>query len=166
MKNLIDQITYNRWANFCLIEATSELDMERFTQNLISSFPSIQQTWVHILWAEELWLERWQGHSFVEELNPNNYPTSDHIKQKMENLSKSQIQLLNRYQSGDENKKISYENFQGEKWAYTLQQMVQHMTMHSAYHRGQLVTLLRQLGMKPPNTDYLMFIDSKSNADL
>lgn len=111
MKSLIDQITYNRWANLCLIEATSELDMERFSLNLTSSFPSIQLTWVHIIWAEELWLERWQGRSFVGESDPNNYPTSDHIKQKIETLSTSQIQFLNGCEPVDKSNKISYKNF-------------------------------------------------------
>jgi len=40
-----------------------------------------------------------------------------------------------------------------------LMQMVQHMTLHSAFHRGQMVTLFRQLGVSPLNTDYLMFVD-------
>jgi uncharacterized damage-inducible protein DinB len=160
MKILIDQIRYNRWANFRLIDTASELDLERFTMTIISSFPSVQQTFVHIIWAEELWLERWQGRSFVRELDSKDYPTSDHIKQKIEDLSAIQIKFLKSLRPGDKDRKISYENFQGENWAYKLRQMVQHLILHSAYHRGQLVTLFRQLKVNPPGTDYLLFIDS------
>jgi len=161
MKNLLDQLTYNRWANLRLINVAAELDADDYKKTITSSFPSLQQTFVHILWAEELWLNRWQGRSFVRKLDPNDYPTIDYIKHKIEDLSAVQIQFINDLNPEDENQKISYKNFQGEKMTYTLRQMVQHMTMHSAYHRGQLVTFFRQLGVKPLSTDYLVYIDGK-----
>jgi uncharacterized damage-inducible protein DinB len=34
-----------------------------------------------------------------------------------------------------------------------------HLTNHSCYHRGQVVTLLRQLGQCPPATDFLVYLD-------
>ena len=37
--------------------------------------------------------------------------------------------------------------------------MIQHMVIHSVYHRGQIATMLRQLNMKPPGLDYLIYID-------
>jgi uncharacterized damage-inducible protein DinB len=54
---------------------------------------------------------------------------------------------------------VSYENLQGERWEYSLAHMMQHLVNHSSYHRGQVVTLLRQLGQTPPTTDFLVFID-------
>jgi len=161
MKVLIDQIMYNQWANLRLLDRSAELDPKSFKINMDSSFPSVQKTWIHIIWAEELWLNRWQGLSFVSGLNPQDYPNIESIKEKLEELSVKHIQFLKNLESGDEDKNIGYENFQGEKWIYSLRQMVQHMTIHSAYHRGQLVTLLRQLGVKPPCTDYLIYIDDK-----
>jgi len=162
MTNLLDQLTYNRWANLRLIDVTTELDGAKFTKTIMSSFPSVQQTWTHIIWAEELWLNRWQGRSFVRKLDPNDYPTIVQIKQKIEDLSAAQIQFINDLNPEDENQKISYKNFHGEKMTYTLRQMVQHKTMHSAYHRGQLVTFFRQLGVKPLSTDYLVYIDDNN----
>jgi len=165
MKILIEQITYNHWANLRLINAAAKLSVEGFSLNVASSFPSVQQTFVHILWEEELWLERWQGRSFIPTLDWKKYPTLQIIQKKIEDLYTNQIQFLKGLNPATEDQKMSYLDFQGEKWEYRLQQMVQHLIIHSAYHRGQLVTLLRQLGIKPLATDYLLFIDNKFETE-
>jgi uncharacterized damage-inducible protein DinB len=164
MTHLIDQIQYNYWANVRLIKAAVELDIENQSKYILSSFPSIKETFIHILWAEELWLERWKGRSFVPALASNKYETLNTIQNDMEDLYDRQIQFLKSLSLEDEVKKVSYLNFQNERWEYSLQQMIQHLLFHSVYHRGQLVTMLRQLGIKPPSTDYLVFIDDKAET--
>jgi uncharacterized damage-inducible protein DinB len=55
--------------------------------------------------------------------------------------------------------RIAYVNLQGQRWEYALVHMMQHVVNHSSYHRGQVVTLLRQMGRTPPATDFLLFFD-------
>ena len=57
---------------------------------------------------------------------------------------------------------ISYINTRGVRWTYPLRQMMQHVVNHSTYHRGQVITMLRQLGAEPVATDLLLFQDAKS----
>ncbi len=54
---------YNRWANERLFSALEKLNERQFTAAIQSSFPSIRETVFHILFAEWLWLKRWQGTS-------------------------------------------------------------------------------------------------------
>ena len=54
---------YNRWANERLFSALDKLNERQFTAAIQSSFPSIRETVFHILFAEWLWLKRWQGTS-------------------------------------------------------------------------------------------------------
>lgn len=161
MKDLIDLITYDYWANTRLVDTASEINPQNFTKKIISSFPSVQETFLHIIWAEELWLMRWQGRSFVTELDPREYQTLETIKIKLDALHKDQILYFRNLNSDDKDLRVSYLNFTDERWEYRLEQMVQHLILHSAYHRGQLATLFRQLSVNPPNTDYLMFVDRK-----
>ena len=56
---------------------------------------------------------------------------------------------------------ISYENLKGEQWEYSLGHMLQHVVNHSTYHRGQIVTMLRQLGAGATSTDFLLYFDSQ-----
>ena len=46
---------------------------------------------------------------------------------------------------------------QGGQFADPYWQMIQHVVDHSSYHRGQIVTMLRQLGATPPNTGMIRF---------
>jgi uncharacterized damage-inducible protein DinB len=164
MNALLEQLNYDCWANLRLIDALKELDPQSFRQKIASSFPSVHQTLVHILWAEELWLERWQGRSFVPSLDPEDFPSLQIVRTKLLDIHAKQLQFLTGLPAGAADQVVGYVNFRGQRWEYTLRQMVQHLTMHSAYHRGQLATLLRQLGPIPPSTDYLVFVDSKSVA--
>src|SRR5271165_4700022 len=54
---------YNHWANERLFSALEKLSDHQFTEAVPSSFPSIRETVFHILFAEWLWLKRWQGTS-------------------------------------------------------------------------------------------------------
>ncbi|MHA2153514.1 MAG: DinB family protein, partial [Candidatus Thorarchaeota archaeon] len=94
MKTLIDELSYNRWANLRLIETSVELDTKRFMQRVESSFPSVQKTWIHIIWAEELWYERWNSRSFITEYSSDDFPTVESIRNKIEVLSANQLQYI------------------------------------------------------------------------
>jgi uncharacterized damage-inducible protein DinB len=45
----------------------------------------------------------------------------------------------------------------GGEYVHTFRQMFRHFINHSSYHRGQIVTLLRQLGTSPPTTDLIRY---------
>jgi len=164
MELLLEQLKYNQWAVHHYIRAAEQLDLAQLKRNLNSSFSSIQETLGHMLWVEELWFERWQGHSFTRPFNPANYTTLEFVSQHLKEIHAKQIHLLESYDTDAKNQRISYVNFQGETWVYSLAQMVHHLMFHSAYHRGQIATMLRQLGKVPPKTDYLVFIDEQSNS--
>jgi uncharacterized damage-inducible protein DinB len=164
MKLLLEQLKYNQWAVHHYIKAAEQLDSEQLKRNLNSSFSSIHETLGHMVWVEELWFERWQGHVFTKTFNSANYPTLEFVNQQLMEIHAKQIHLLENFEPGTENRRIRYVNFQGKIWEYSFAQMVQHLMFHSAYHRGQLATMLRQLGKVPPKTDYLVFIDEQSSV--
>ncbi|HVO73595.1 MAG TPA: DinB family protein [Ignavibacteriaceae bacterium] len=166
MKLLLEQIKYNQWAVRQYINILHKLDSEQFKRSMNSSFSSIHETLGHMLWVEELWYERWQGHQVTNLFDPLNIPPLETLKNRFTEIYIKQIQLLESYPSGSENQTISYVNFQGKRWEYSLSQLVQHLMFHSAYHRGQIATMLRQIGKVPPKTDYLIFIDEQSSASV
>ena len=50
------------------------------------------------------------------------------------------------------NRVIQYETTGGERVASVFWQMLQHVVNHASYHRGQVTTMLRQLGAAPPKS--------------
>jgi uncharacterized damage-inducible protein DinB len=51
--------------------------------------------------------------------------------------------------------KISYKNSKGEPWSSTVEDVLTHVTLHSAYHRGQIASLMRASGQAPASTDFI-----------
>lgn len=150
---------YNRWANGETVAAVSHLDPGAFTRALGNSFASVRDTLVHILGAEWIWLERWNGRSPRALLSPAEFPDLPSITQKWKQIEEGQNALLRALRPSDLDKTISYVNPKGETWTYPLGQQLVHVVNHSTYHRGQITTLLRQLSAQPAGTDFLSYYD-------
>ena len=162
LQPLAEQIAYTRWANQLILDAAEKLSAEQFVRPMGSSFASVRDTLVHAMWAEWIWLERWEGRSPREVFAPEDFPTPAGIRERWADIEARRERLVGGLASGDDERRISYVNRRGERWEYTLGQMMQHVVVHSAYHRGQVVTLLRQLGAAAPATDYLVFWDTRT----
>ena len=164
MMPLVPHVNYDRWANLELVRAASRLDQPTFSRIVGGSFPSVHQTFVHLLWAESLWLERWRGGSFEATLDPRAFPTAESLREALEAVHARQLSFLTSLPPSAADQVITYVNFQGQTWAYPLRDMVQHLIVHSAFHRGQVASLLRHLGAVPPHTDYLVYLDTLPDA--
>ena len=159
----IDEIrtlnTFNRWATNRLLGAAALLSPADLTRDLGTSHGSVRGTLVHILWAEWIWLQRWRGESPKRVFAQDEYPGVDAIESRWRDVERDQQDFIAALTDDRLNARLSYENLQGQRWEYSLAHMMQHVVNHSSYHRGQVVTLLRQLGQTPPGTDFLVFFD-------
>jgi len=50
---------------------------------------------------------------------------------------------------------VSYTNSKGESWTNTVEEILTHLVIHSAYHRGQIASDVRAAGQTPAYTDYI-----------
>ncbi|CAN5217072.1 DinB family protein [soil metagenome] len=148
---------YNVWANNIVCSWLEQITDEQWKQEVISSFNSIQETVLHIISAEKAWLQRFKKEK-VEWLQFN-YKGSkeEHIA-----LWKKTSAELKAYVEGfDENNllvKLDYKRLNGEEKSTAFYAMFAHVFNHSTYHRGQLVTMLRQVGFTGvTSTDLLGF---------
>jgi uncharacterized damage-inducible protein DinB len=153
--------SYNRWANAKTLMVASRLDNEAFARELSNSFSSVRDTLVHILGAEWIWLERWNGRSPRALLSTAELPTLAAITERWRQVEDGQNSFLQRLRESDLSTSISYVNPRGETWSYPLGQQMLHVVNHSTYHRGQVTTLLRQLGAEPVSTDLLLYYDEQ-----
>jgi uncharacterized damage-inducible protein DinB len=154
---------YNRWANARLLDDASKLTPEQYSRDLQSSHRSVRDTFAHILAGEWIWLERWKGVSPNALLSPSEFPTVESLETRWAVVEGDYTEFLNGVTDGSLAKVIAYTNTRGEEWAYPLGQMLQHVMNHSSYHRGQVTTMLRQLGAEVNPVDLLVFMDVKRN---
>jgi uncharacterized damage-inducible protein DinB len=157
--DILIQFEFNRWANARLLEAVNVLTTEQFQRELGSSYLSIRDTLTHILAAEEVWLMRWKGISPKSMLDAAHFPDVKSLKSKWDEVEMDQWNFLSKISDESLVEAVEYQNFKDETWEYQLWQMIHQMVSHSTYHRGQVITMLRQQGATPVELDFLVFID-------
>ncbi len=151
---------YNHWANQRVLASVASLSSEQFTRSMGNSFGSVRDTLAHILGAEWIWLERWLERSHKALLPAADFPTVDTLRTRWETVEQDRNRFLQTLTPERLQQSLSYINLRGETSAYPLWQQMMHVINHSTYHRGQITTLLRQLGAEPQNTDFLRYYDA------
>lgn len=150
---------YNRWANDRVLSTVAELTGDEFTRMFPVNFGSIQGTMAHILGVERLYLQRWNG-IFPRSLpKATEFPDVERLRSYWQSVLSGQDTFLGNLTEGKLEQRFTYVNLVGETFGYPLVDMMQHMVNHSTYHRGQVASLLRMLGKKPVETDYLLYLD-------
>ncbi len=151
---------YNAWASHRVLEACAALTDEQFTRDLGSSFRSARDTLVHIMEVEWLWLERWHGHSPAGLAPPEQFPNLARIRTRWTEIERDLLGFVAGLSPADVERVIEYRNLRGNRFSYPLKSMLQHLVNHGTYHRGQVTTMLRQLGAQPRPTDFLRYFDA------
>jgi uncharacterized damage-inducible protein DinB len=148
---------YDAWANGRAFDAVSALPEEQQGHSIASSFPSVAGTLAHIVGAEWVWLRRWQGES------PSGYPDwvatpmlAD-LRARLTAVEQERDAFVAGLSEADLGRVVSYRTLSGQAFEDPLNNLMRHVVNHSTYHRGQVATQLRQLGLKPPSTDLIVF---------
>jgi uncharacterized damage-inducible protein DinB len=150
-------LAFNTWANRKILGAAGALTQEQFTQQIVSSFCSVQETLQHVAAAEWAWMERVQGRS------PAKMPAVPEIRdlKTLESLWSPLWSLMEDYGRGLTQERLDevldYKTFSFGEARSPRWQMLRHMVNHGTYHRGQVITMLRQLGAKSVGTDMILF---------
>ena len=150
---------YNRWANARSLEAASRVSPEDFTREIGGSFASLRGTLAHMYGAEWIWLERLRGTSPASLPFSLDFPDVATIRKRWLDVEREQREFLDFLDADRLSQVISYVNLKGESFAYPVGRLLHHIVNHSTYHRGQIATLLRQLGATPISTDMLLYDD-------
>ena len=151
---------YGRWASELTLASVAELDAKQFVQSVGGSFGSVHGTLVHLYGADWVWLERWQGRSPRALPTGQDASTLDAIARMWREVQQKQMDFVEALAPERMAQPLSYVNFKGETFKYPLGETLIHVANHGTYHRGQVATLLRQLGKTPASTDYLRYLDA------
>lgn len=151
---------YNRWANHRVLESVDVLSPEEFNRDLESSFRSIRDTLAHILISEWLWLTRWHGSSpsRVDLPDFDEFASLEKMRERWGDVEAEYELFIDTLTEAQLQNDLSYKNTRGEPFSHPLWQQMCHVPNHSSYHRGQVTTMLRQLGKTPTNTDFIVFL--------
>jgi uncharacterized damage-inducible protein DinB len=153
---------YNAWANERLLSSLQSLDSERFTRNLNASHRSIRGTVAHLAAAEWIWLERWRGRSPDRLLPEAEFETIEMAARRLAEIDSELGKHMKGLTQTDLEGKRDYVTTEGKPYSNVLQDMLLHLINHSTYHRGQVASLLRQVGATPIATDLIVYLRAMS----
>jgi uncharacterized damage-inducible protein DinB len=149
LQTLVD---YHYWARDRLLDAVEPLSDDQWRCDLHNSFRTIHETVVHIYGAEWAWHERWQGRSPTALYDAERLPTPTSVRPAWTELEQHVRGVLTGLGEAGVARVYEYRLLNGTAGSSAFWQMLQHVVNHASYHRGQVTTMLRQLGVAPPKS--------------
>lgn len=137
------EFSYDEWANREVLHAIRAAGADERSLQLMS----------HILAAEQVWLDRLKRQPQSVPVWPK--PDLGQCEAQAAELGGKWLEFLDLITAGDVSQTISYQNSKGEAWTSTIVDVLTHVVMHSAYHRGQIASHLRASGQAPAYTDFI-----------
>jgi uncharacterized damage-inducible protein DinB len=138
------QFAYNGWANHEVLTV-----LERAQGNIERPIEYLG----HVVSAELLWLNRLNGQSPAVAVWPRF--DLEECATLLANVGGAWREYLTAISPNELEQSASYTNSKGEPWSSTVQDILTHVLLHSAYHRGQIASTMRANGQTPPYTDFI-----------
>jgi uncharacterized damage-inducible protein DinB len=156
-------IDFHYWARDRMLAALDALSPEQYERPLGNSFASVRDTVNHLYQAEWVWYSRWIGES------PTAFPPSEltpdiqTLRDRWTELEGKLRAYLGKCGQDELDRVHHYRLLSGKEGASPLWQMAAHLVNHATYHRGQVTTMVRQLGASaPPSTDMVTFFRERA----
>ncbi len=153
-KPILDQLAgYNRWTNTRFVDRLKREPEDVLDRNVASSFPSLRSTLLHMRDAENAWMHRLQG------ITPVPWPAEE--DRAIDTLLKYTQRLQDLVLAKDEDwfeGTVTYHDLRGNKHEQARWHMLMHCFNHGTQHRGQLITMMRTLGLDEiPANDLIVY---------
>lgn len=158
---LVKYTAYNMWANNELATWLSGATEEDINQEIESSFSSIRKTMMHIWNAEYIWLRVIKDEAMDDA--PNKVFQGDK-EALIEGWLQASEDFHTHIASMSPAELKAVKPNKGREGFTAIADMIHHCMNHSTYHRGQLITMGRQIGLSdPPRTDFIYYVGLHKN---
>lgn len=160
IKHLFD---YTEWANDLAMEAADELPDEALRHDVGISHKSIFGTLTHMAGAEWIWLERWHGRSPAKAeawsmWTPASCGDLMTLNERWGDVVDRRAEFIAQLDEDRLGADLPFRLLSGDPSSMRLVDQMQHVANHATMHRGQIVGMIRQLGVEPPSTDLLFYL--------
>jgi uncharacterized damage-inducible protein DinB len=145
--------SYDLWANTRYVERLQQEDDGLLDREAPGSFPSLRATLLHIRDAHNIWLCRLKGKAYSWPAEPSTAITTliDH--------SKRIVEYVNSLHEEDVLGEVVYKDLRGNEYRQPAWQLLMHCFNHGTQHRGQVITMMRALGLEQiPSNDMVVYL--------
>ncbi|HEX3131235.1 MAG TPA: DinB family protein [Thermoanaerobaculia bacterium] len=159
-----DLLLYTLWADRQILQAVRQVGTEDLTRDAGISFGSMLGTLAHILGAERMWLSRFAGAGLDRVPSIEDFPTLPAWIVGWEETAAGLEAFLASLSDEQLVAPVTWTNTRGATFTRPLWQPVLQLINHSTYHRGQVVSLLRQMGYAAPTTDLIYYFLERAGS--
>ncbi|MHB1514117.1 MAG: DinB family protein [Acidiferrobacteraceae bacterium] len=146
---------YNAWMNCSIYATCARIPDAQRKQDLGAFFRSIHQTLNHILWADRVWMARFTGEAFpIGKIGEDLFDDFVKLREERNYMDKRISGWTKGLQDGALERELAFPGVtdgrqrRGPLWCFA-----SHLFNHQTHHRGQVTTLMMQLGYDPGVTD-------------
>ena len=155
--------SYTEWANELAMDAAQKLPDENLWRDVGISHKSIFGTLVHMAGAEWIWLERWHGRSPSKAEAWSLWSTESCgglsvLQEHWGQLVDQRKHFVSELDESRLSAELPFKLLSGDPSSMPLINQMQHVVNHATMHRGQIVGMIRQLGIEPPATDLIFYL--------
>ena len=144
-------VRYSNWASQRLMDAIRTLPPGALEKPTGISHHSILGTMTHLHFADWIWYTR-----VVEDM-PKPAETLDVLEREWPGLQQRWEAFCDGMSEAELARPIAYRSIRGYDAVANVEQVVMHLVNHGTLHRGQVMGMIRQLGIAPPGTDLLHY---------
>lgn len=147
---------YNEWAGDKMMDSLRQ-----------SSNPSAKavRALAHLLIAEKTWLLRLQTNQDSTGFDFWQGTTLEECEALALEVKRAFAALLDELTEEKLDSVATYRNSKGTEYSTSYRDILTHVLMHSAYHRGQIAMAVRAEGETPAYTDYIAFVREMESAN-
>jgi uncharacterized damage-inducible protein DinB len=154
---------YTEWANGLAMDAAAKLSDDNLRRDFGISHKSIFGTLLHMAGAEWIWLERWHGRSPAKNEAWALWTTDScadlpMLNERWRDLIDRRTRFMTELDQERLDTELAFKLLSGDPSSMRLIDQMQHVVNHATMHRGQIVGMIRQLGIEPPSTDLLFYL--------
>ena len=156
---------YTEWANNLAMDAADDLTDEQLQRDFSISHQSVFGTLTHMAGAEWIWLERWHGRSPGKAeawsmWTPESCGDLATLNDRWSDVIDRRARFISEIDEGKLAADLSFKLLSGDASSMRLVDQMRHVANHATMHRGQVVGMIRQMGIDPPSTDLLFYLRS------
>jgi len=165
LRDLTTLLDYHYWARDRLLDGLEPLPRDQFTRDLGSSFLSIRDTVAHLHSAEWAWHARWNGQSPSVHLPADRFADVGSVREAWASLEHQVRSFVDDLGEAGIGRVFDYRTLDGSPASAVFWQMLLHLVNHASYHRGQVATMVRQLGARPARPmDLIAYYRSRAKS--
>ena len=163
MKQLLAELAdYHIWANKQIFDVILTLPVEKQKAVVPSSFKSLYETVWHVWFAENTWWQRLASPADIQPISKEYNGGFEEMVKSLHDQSHEWKNWISFVTEDGLKLPMQYKNAKGDEFSEPIYQVAMHVFNHATYHRGQLINMLRQLGVeKLPSSDFILWARRK-----